>query len=237
MKKIISGGIFLLLILSFVSCNFDEDDPILYGDAYIFSEDSISNTGEKAVYYNLILISSCSNYEISSVTANNGANSYTLTSDGTYFSTKEGPFTSYDNLIGKYTFNFSFISANADTLSNEVTSEILQPVTINSCTGIDDGENLSIFLKWNKPENADAIYIQLRNSTNTVIFTSRTGYYDYYTLLNNTEYTISSDTGTWADDTTLSKDEKYTVEISISNYESSSSIQAESIAKATVNWE
>jgi len=238
MKNFILNGFFLLLLLSFVACNNDDDAPELYGDAYILSEDSISNTGEKAVYYNLVLSSSCNNYIINSTTANMGTKSYTLnTSDGSNFYAKEGPFSTYDDLIGKYTFNFSFILTDPDILYDEITSEVLMPATITSCTGADDGNKLTISLKWNRLENADALFVRIKDSTNKIIFTSMTNYYDYYTLLDNSEYTISNTTGTWFEDATLSKDETYTVEIVASVLDFGLTIQSESLAKAIVIWE
>lgn len=234
MKKIISKGILFLSILFFIACNDNNNStPITYGDAFILSEISSSGDSEGNVVYSLMINAYSTNYTINSVnvSGNYFFSNYTLTNNNGLFSYKEGPSDDYNAFSDIYTFNYTFASTTATSSSNTVTSNVIQPAEITSCIG----NSSSIVIKWNTIEDANALLIQLKNSEGVVIFSNN----NYYNLLDETEYTISNETGLWEDGYSLTEGETYTVEIlgfltesSISSY-----IQAESLASASVIWE
>jgi len=231
MKKIISQTIFLLFLLSFTACNDDsKSTPITYGDAYIFSEKTSSTDSEEKVVYSLKINAYSTNYTIKSVKIKTSVANYTLENNNGFYSYKEGPYDDYSEFIDTYTFNFSFSTTNNTSLSNTVTSDVIQPAEIISCKG----SSSSIDIKWNTIENANAFLIQMKDSEGNIIFSNN----NYTNQLKDTEYIISKNTGAWATDSYIKKGETYTVEIlGILTENGSSNIQAESYASAPVVWE
>jgi len=233
MKKIIFKGLLLFSILSFTSCNNNDNNstPITIGDAYILSEISSSDDAADKIVYSLVFQAYSTNYTVSYVNVTGNYKDYTLTNSNGFYSYEDGPSDDYSIFSDVYTFNYTFASTSATSSSNTVTSDVIQPAEITSCIG----NSSSIIVKWNTIENANALLIQMKNSEGVVIFSNN----DYSGQLDANEYTISNNTGLWKEGSYLTEGESYTVEIlgfltesSVSSY-----IQAESLASAPVVWE
>jgi hypothetical protein len=232
MKKIILF-VFSALLIGFTSCNNDDPDPEGFGDVFIISklEAAVDESEEPTVVYGLYIGAGALNGTPSSVSATVGSTSYTLEKDNDTggFSYESDEYSTELPAEGTYTLSYTFPSGDITTSANVLTDDVLIPANITSCAFADN----KIEVEWDAVEDADVLYVQLKDDDGESVFSS-TGYLDG----DETEYTISTTAGSWKSGYEMNDGETYTVEVIALLAENATSnyLQAQSTASSTVVW-
>jgi hypothetical protein len=236
MKKFIPFVLSALMI-GFTSCNNDDPDPEGFGDVFIISKlvEPVGESEEPTVVYGLYIGTSTLNGTPSAVSATVGSTSYTLekNNDTGGYSYESDEYSTELPAEGTYTISYTFTSGDITTSTNVLTDDVLIPANITSCTFADS----KIEVEWDAVEDADVLYVQLKDDDGESVFSSITtsaGYLDG----DETEYSISTTAGSWKSGYEMNSGETYTVEVVAFLAESATSnyIQAQSIASSTVVW-
>ncbi|PTN10403.1 hypothetical protein [Mangrovibacterium marinum] len=230
MKKIFAKGLILAMFAGLTACNDDDPTPYGVGEAYVISKlEAPATEGEDATVVYALHLEAVGQYEVpTSVTVSGpGGATYTLSSESGYFSNNEVYTTSLP-AEGSYTFNYTFASGLSTTSVDALSDEVLDPAIITSVVVSDDEVELS----WEEVEDADAIVVSLRNPEGEIIFSSTTN--AGYLVGNKTDYTISTQQGSWAE--APAEGTTYTLEITGLLSGSASYYQAISIAEDHIVW-
>ncbi|MGV8091848.1 MAG: hypothetical protein AB2L24_08295 [Mangrovibacterium sp.] len=238
MKKIFVKALVLILFAGFVACNDDDPAPQGWGDAYVVSKVVVDEgTQEEEVVYGLHIDAQGYYGTLSSVKVTVGTTNYTLDKNPDYdnvfsYETDEDEFLPTLPAKGTYTFTFTFATGETYTGVEALTDKALLPANI---TKADFVVNDKIELEWEEVDDAQAIYIRMKEADGDVIFNSvvnNTGYLEG----DKTEYTISKSSGSWKSGYTMTNGVTYTVEVIALLGDNTNGFQAVSFGTATVVW-
>lgn len=228
MRKNLVKVLVLILFAGFVSCDDDDPTPQGSGNAYVISR--LEGTGDEAIVVHGLGLEAAGNYELSSVSVSSAGESYTLQKFSDYSFYYESEEEEYSTVLpaeGTYTFSYKFTSGETILSSDVLTDDFLIPANITASTY----SNGVIDLVWDEVEDADLIYVQLRDADDDVVFNSIT---NSYLPGDETEYTITTSGGTWYASPTDGV--SYTVEVRALLLDTSGSVQAVSIGSTPVIW-
>lgn len=237
MKKNLVKALALVLFAGFVACNDDDPAPQGTGDAYIISKmiPAEEEGGEPTVVYGLHIDGWAVYGTLASVKVTAGTN-YTLEKNPDYpylffYETDEDEFSPVKPDDGTYTYTFTFSTGETYTLAEAVSEKILLPAEIT----LADFTSNKINLKWEEVDDAQAIYVQMKEADGDLVFTSKLSDNDYLDD-DETEYTISQNDGSWKSGYSMTNGATYTVEVIALLGGGTSYLQAVSIGTATVVW-
>jgi hypothetical protein len=227
----------LILILSIAflsSCNKNDGDSTVVGDAIVVAKKSGVNTVYAVAYY------AYAYSPLKSVTVQSMLDpsiEVALSSNGTYTTNflrepEEADFTTTKPSADTYTFSAVFESGNTYETQDVISSIILAPPTIEKCSY--NTTKSYAELSWSALTNADSYMISILDSSGAIVFRS--------SELSNTVtsgYLASSASG-WSSGYPVSG-ETYTARIYAYNYEDSNNpnsyhIQATSYSEASLVW-
>jgi len=234
MKKI--KAIIVLLVLSMaISCDKKNDeDTTISGDVVIVSKKSGDNTVYALAYYAYSFSS------MKSVTVTGIANSTqvnlisTSTSASDYFAKEptDNDFSTTKPLQDTFTFNAVFNSGSTSVAQDDLTSVILDPVTILSCQY--NLANARAEFSWSALANADSYSIAILDDSGKIVFVSNAF------ANTNTQVNLTASTSGWSANNPATG-KTYTVRIFAYKYEDSTNftsdnIQSTSYSQSTVVW-
>lgn len=233
MKKIFVKVLVFVLFVGFVACN-DDPDPEGIGDVYVISNLSpAAGEGEEpTVVYGLHMDAYPYNGTFSSVKATLGVTNFTLEKDNDtgMFVYEQDEYSPEPPADGTYTFTYTFSDGVITSSADALTDDVLIPATITTCDFADN----KIELEWDEIEDAEAIYIQLKEADGDIVFNSKTST-SLYLSGEETEYTIQESSGTWLSGYSPTDGATYTVEI-VALLGGSVGLQAISVSTDTVVW-
>jgi|GEM_PF-903860 len=235
MKKNLVKALMLVVLAGFVACNDDDPAPQGVGDAYVISKMAIvdDETQQEAVVYGLRIEAAGYYGTLSSVQVKEGSNTYTLEKDtesgAFYYETEDYSITPPND--GTYTFTFNFATGEIYTGAEALSDDVLLPADITLAEYTND----KIELEWEEVDDADAIYIQLKEADGDLVFRSLSNSYSYLEG-DETEYTITQSTGSWESGYTMNDGATYTVEVIALLADGTGALQAVSTGATTVVW-
>lgn len=233
MKRFFVNALALALFAGFVSCN-DDPDPEAFGDAYVISKVIMNEEIEQPmVVYGLHLDAYPIYGALSSAKAKVGATEYTLEKNNQTgsFHWEQDEYNAVWEGNGNYVFTYTFTDAVITTNTDPVTDDVLLPANITTHSFADD----KIELEWDEIDDAEGIYVQLKEADGDVVFHSKTNT-SLYLGKDETEYTIQGSAGTWYPaGYTPTAGATYTVEV-IALLGAQVGFQAMSVATVPVVW-
>lgn len=229
MKKLFVSFIVIASLVTITSCKNEEPVPMAYPDTYIIAKKS----GETVTYG--LGMYAYSNADMKSVVAQGPDDEeYTLKAYGGYlyqyyWESENADYSESKPAAGNFTFDVVFNSGETQTVSAALTSTVLSPAPITTCSW--DTEKSSIKLAWTAVASTDYSVVTLRDSSGKAVWLSAalsptivTGY-------------ISASSG-WISGNAPVLGATYTVELSIFKYDtgSTSYIQAKALTSQNVVW-
>jgi hypothetical protein len=226
--------IFILLAAFSSSCNKDDGDSTVVGDAIVISKKSGTNTVYAIAYY-AYAYSTLKSVSVES--ALDSTMQVDLAANGIYTTNflkepTDKDFTTTKPIADTFIFNAVFESGNTYQTKDAITSDILAPINIEECTY--NATKSYAELSWTALTNADSYVITVFNSSGTVVFRSAE-------LANTiTGVNLSASTSGWTSGYPVSGD-TYTVRILAYKYEDSTNpnayhIQSTSYSEASIVW-
>ena len=228
--------IFLLFILLLaISCNDkNDDDSTVIGDVIVVSKKSGDNTVYALTFY-AYAYSSLKSVKVTGVV---NPVSVDLTSTGTYSNfdfikvPTDNDFSTTKPSIDTFTFNAEFENGSTYVAQDILTSDILEPVTIETCQY--NVTNDRAEFSWTALTNADSYSIDILDDSGYQVFMSNTIANTY------TKVYLESSTSGWKTGYPVTG-KTYTVRIFAYKYEDSNNpdlynVQSTSYSQNTLVW-
>jgi len=227
--------ILIILVALSSSCNKDNGDSSVVGDAIVVAKKSGTNTVYAIAYY------AYAYSPLKSVTVQSMAdptNKVALASNGLYTTNflrepTDADFTTTKPTTDTFTFSAVFESGKTYETENVITSDVLAPITIESCKYNIDKSYLEF--SWTPLTNADSYVFTVLDDSGNTVFRSN----EIASTATTNGYLTASASG-WSSGHPVTG-KTYTVKIYAYKYEDSTKpnsyhIQATSFSEAKVVW-
>lgn len=234
MKNFKILGLILLIAFS-TSCTKDSNDSSVAADVIVVAKKSGANTVYALAYY-AYAYSSIKSVTVQS--ALNPSNKVQLTSNGLYTTNflkepTDADFTTTKPSPDTFTFTTVFESGNTYETEEEITSDILAPITIEKCTY--NVDKAYVELSWTPLTNADSYVITIYDDSQNVVFRSN----EFSSSATTSGYLTATASG-WSTGHPVTG-KPYTVRVFGYKYEDSANpnsyhIQATSYSDSSIIW-
>ncbi len=164
--------IFILLVALWSSCNEENDDYTVTGDAVVIAKTSGTSTVYAMAYY---AYASNSLKTVSVQSVLDPSNKVELASNGLYTTNfikdpDDADFSTTKPSSDTFTFSAVFENGNTYETTDVVSSDILEPPTIEKCTY--NTEKAYAEFSWTALTNADSYVISVYDGAGAVVFRS-----------------------------------------------------------------
>lgn len=223
------------MVIAITSCEKSSSDSSVVGDAIVVSKKSGTSTLYAVAYY-AYAFSPIKTVTVQSML--NPSNKVSLAANGLYTTNfikepTDADFTTTKPSADTFTFDIIFESGNTYETDDEITSDILAPVTIENCKYNVDKSYLEI--GWTPLSNADSYVITILDESKNAVFRSN----EFASTASTSGYLTATATG-WSTGHPVTG-KTYTVRIFSYKYEDSTNpnsyhIQSTSYTDSNIVW-